>query len=416
MNHAEQVLAQAVKDDHAYIVALRRYFHMHPELSGQEDNTAQRIEQELDQIGLKHHRIGSHSVYSEIHGEQNGDRIIVLRADIDALPIQEEHESTYRSTCPGVMHACGHDGHAAGLIGAARVLKKNRSLFGGTVRLVFQEGEETGIGGVKIAASDALNDAGRTFGMHVAPDVPVGSIVVMPGPNNPCVDFFKINVQGKSAHVSTPQKGVDAAYIAAHIVVSLQAPVTRTFSPMDNILLGVGKITAGSTYNIVAQTAEIEGTARAFTPEIRQKLQQEIKDVVSLCARMYGGSGETEFQSCASPVINDEQAAAEVQQTASSILGREHVICSRVPTMAGDDMSELLLKVPGVYAFVGSANPDISETQAAQHNSHFDIDEDALLTSVSMYAGYAADYLNQEFGGNGEQPGCSGGKCHEGKN
>ena len=394
MTSLEDKIYSEAQNDHEYIVALRRYFHAHPELPKQEFHTAEKIEKELHKIGLETKRVGETGVYAEIHGEKEGDKTIVLRADIDALPITEEHICEYTSTNPGVMHACGHDAHAAGLIGAARLLVKNKDQFGGTVRLTFQQAEEIGYGARVFVNEGYLDGANRTFGIHMASNVPAGSVVLMPGPNNASVDWFRINVHGLAAHVSTPEKGIDAAYIASQIVISLQAIVTRRTSPMDNALIGIGKITAGTAYNIVAQEAQIEGTIRVFTPEIRKFIKEQIEKVSTLVAETYGGTVDFEWNDNTSPLINDLKATEEVQSVAKRVFGEDKVITQREPALGGDDFAEYILKVPGCYGFVGSGNKEVPETTVAHHNSHFDIDEKALLVSSALYAEYAVDYLN----------------------
>ena len=394
MTSLEDKIYSEAQNDHEYIVALRRYFHAHPELPKQEFHTAEKIEEELHKIGLETKRVGETGVYAEIHGEKEGDKTIVLRADIDALPITEEHICEYTSTNPGVMHACGHDAHAAGLIGAARLLVKNKNQFGGTVRLTFQQAEEIGYGARVFVNEGYLDGANRTFGIHMASNISAGSVVLMPGPNNASVDWFRINVHGLAAHVSTPEKGIDAAYIASQIVISLQAIVTRRTSPMDNALIGIGKITAGTAYNIVAQEAQIEGTIRVFTPEIRKFIKEQIEKVSTLVAETYGGTVDFEWNDNTSPLINDLKATEEVQSVAKRVFGEDKVIIQREPSLGGDDFAEYILKVPGCYGFVGSGNKEVLETTVAHHNSHFDIDEKALLVSSTLYAEYAVDYLN----------------------
>ena len=394
MNKTEQECISAhIREDHPYIVALRRYFHQHPEIAKEEFHTAERIEAELDKIGLAHKRVGETGVYAEIQGKQPG-KTIVLRADIDALPIQETHTCEYTSMIPGRMHACGHDAHTASLIGAARVLNAHRDLFDGTVRLTFQAGEEIGYGARVFVDSGYLDGADRTFGIHVASDVSVGSVVVMPGPNNASVDWFRITVHGAPAHVSTPQLGVDAVYIASQIVTALQALVTRCTSPMDNVLIGVGKITAGDAYNIVAQKAELEGTIRVLTPEIRKQMKERLEALASHSAASFGGTVTVEWKDFTSPLINDPTAAREVQAAAIAAFGQEKVITQRKPSLGGDDFAEYILKVPGVYAYIGSGNAAKKETVAALHDSMFDIDEDCLTAAVTLYVSYTLDYLN----------------------
>ena len=269
MNELEQNLYRQVQEDHDYVVGLRRWFHQHPELAKEENMTAERIERELDLIGVPHRRVAVTGVYAEIEGTkpcEGEKRCIVLRADIDGLPVTEANGVPYESLCPGKMHACGHDAHNASLIGAARILSRNRDLFSGKVIFTWQPGEEVGYGARPIIDGGNIDEADRSFGVHMASNVPVGSLVLMPGPNNASVDWFRIRVHGLGAHVSVPQRGVDAAYIASQIVVSAQALVTRRTSPMDNVLIGIGKITAGTAYNVVAEEAELEGTIRVFSP------------------------------------------------------------------------------------------------------------------------------------------------------
>ncbi|HBG66589.1 MAG TPA: amidohydrolase [Treponema sp.] len=393
----DEELLSEVRADHQYVVDLRRHFHMNPEIAKEEFGTAEKIEAELDAIGVQHRRVGETGVYAEIRGTgaspAGGARTIVLRADIDALPIQEAHDCPYASRVPGRMHACGHDAHTAALLGAARILSAHRAEFPGTVRLTFQQGEEIGYGARVFVADGALDGADRSFGLHAASDVPVGSVAITPGPNNASVDWFRISVGGHPAHVSTPQLGVDAVYIASSIVVALQALVTRRTSPMEHVLIGVGKITAGDAYNIVAQHAALEGTVRVFTPEIRAQVRCEMDALAAHIAASYGGTASIEWQDFTSPLINDAQSAAEARRTALRLFGGDKVISDRRPSLGGDDFAEYILKVPGVYAYVGTRNASREETGVAHHDSRFDIDEDALLVAVALYARYAMDFL-----------------------
>ncbi len=308
MNELEQILYRQVQEDHDYVVTLRRWFHQHPELAREENMTAARIEQELDAIGVPHRRVAVTGVYAEIEGTKPRDgekRCIVLRADIDGLPVRQENGVPYESLCPGKMHACGHDAHNASLIGAARILSRNRDLFSGKVLFTWQPGEEVGYGARPIIDGGNIDEADRSFGIHMASNVPVGSLVLMPGPNNASVDWFRIRVHGLGAHVSVPQRGVDAAYIASQIVVSAQALVTRRTSPMDNVLIGIGKINAGTAYNVVAQEAELEGTIRVFSPEIRRDTKARLEFLAKQTAEMFGGTAELEWNDNTSALIND---------------------------------------------------------------------------------------------------------------
>lgn len=226
-----------------YIISLRRDFHSHPEISLQEFRTAQRIEEELDKLGIPHQRSGETGVYAEIKGEQPGSGVIALRADTDALAITETHDVPYKSQTPGVMHACGHDSHAAALLGAAKLLKAEAKNFGGTVRLFFQPAEEIGKGAKEFIRDGHLDGVQRVFGLHAASDLPVGTIGITAGSNNAAVDGFRIIVHGVNAHVSTPQLGADALYVASQIVVAAQALTTRRHVPTEPMVIGIGTLT-----------------------------------------------------------------------------------------------------------------------------------------------------------------------------
>ena len=351
----------------------------------------------VNQVSLS---IGDGQIYGIVGysgaGKSTLVRCIVLCADIDALPVTEENGAPYASLCPGKMHACGHDAHNAALIGAARILSANRDKFSGKVIFTWQPGEEIGYGARIIIDEGNIDEARRSFGLHLASNVPVGSVVLMPGPNNASVDWFRISVHGLGAHVSTPEQGVDAAYIASQIVVAAQALVTRRTSPMDNVLIGIGKINAGTAYNVVAQEAELEGTIRVFTPEIRKQTKARLEALAKSIAEVYGGTAEVEWKDFTSPLINDPAATAEAQKTAVSLFGEEKVIRQRQPALGGDDFAEYILRAPGAYAYVGSGNPEKPNTELAHHNSRFDIDEDCLKVSVALYSCYTIEYLNGE--------------------
>lgn len=394
MNDVEKIIYADAKSDFDYVLALRRYFHMHPELSRKEFNTANRIEEELKKIGLSPKKVDETGVYAEIIGESGSGKTIVLRADIDALPITEEHICEWTSVEKGVMHACGHDLHTASLLGAARLLVKHKDKFAGTIRLVFQQAEEIGYGGKLFVNGGYIDGADRTFGIHAASSVQVGKVAVVPGPNNASVDWFKINVKGLSSHVSTPEKGIDAIYIASQIVINLQALITRRTNPMDNVIIGIGKMEAGTAYNIVAEEATLEGTVRALTNKIRIFIKEQIENICKCSAKSFGGTVNIEWKDFAIPLINEEVSTNEVQKVAKRLYGDENVIVNRKASLGGDDFAYFIEKVPGCYAFVGTGNPNVPDTMAAHHNSHFDVDDAAILNAMALYAIYAIDFLN----------------------
>lgn len=376
-----------------YLISLRREFHRYPELSMQEYRTARRIEEELDRLGIGHTRIGETGVLGTLRGSGRGRGAVVLRADIDALPIQETSGAAYRSTSDGVMHACGHDAHAACLLGAAKLLSQRRGAFGGEVRLVFQPGEEIGQGAKAFLEAGVLDGAARVFGLHVASDLPAGTVGLKPGLNNAAVDQFKITVYGRSSHVSTPHLGVDALYIASQTVVALQGIVTRMTSPVEPVILGVGKLNAGTTYNALAETAVLEGTTRTVSQESRERMQALVAQTVQSIAAVYGGRAELQWADCAAPLINDPQACSEAAAVAGPLFGEKQILTDRPLSLSGDNFAEYLLHVPGAYAYLGTGNPALPNTMRPGHNGNFDIDEDTLVLGARLYADYAVSVL-----------------------
>lgn len=399
MKDIEKLILEEVNNDHDYVVSLRRHFHAFPELSKKEYNTALKIEEELDKIGLPHKRVDETGVYSEIKGLREGNDSIILRADIDALPIIEEHHSSYESQNKGVMHACGHDAHTAGLIGAARILVKNRDKFGGTIKLHFQQAEEVGYGAKQFVKYGYLDkkEASRTFGIHLASNIEAGKIALVPGPNNAAVDWFRINVHGLACHVSTPERGVDAAYVAAQILIGVQSLVTRRENPIDSVLIGIGKITAGTAYNIVAQEASLEGTIRTLNENTRAKVKKDLINLANLTAQIYGATVDFEWNDNTSSLNNDEKSTIEAQKVAFRLFGNDNVIVKRDPALGGDDFAEYINRIPGVYGYVGSQDKNRRETCVAHHDSHFDIDESCLKVSTAILATYAIEYLNKDI-------------------
>lgn len=372
-----------------YVTALRRAFHRCPELSLREHKTAARIEVELDAMSIPHRRVGETGVLGIVRGGRAGGPAVVLRADIDALPIREENDAPYRSENEGVMHACGHDAHGACLLGAAKLLGERRDRFGGEIRLVFQPGEEIGKGAGPFFEAGVMEGAERVFGLHTAYDVPAGTVGLKPGLNNAGVDFFRITIRGKSSHVSQPHRGVDALYIAAQLVVALQGLATRRVAPTEPLILGVGKLRAGDTYNALAETAVLEGTTRTVTHGTRAWIRGEIDRMAAELAGFYGGMAETFWDDFATPLINDGAVCAEAAAVLEELLGPGHVMTDRELSLSGDNFGDFLLHAPGAYAYLGTGNPAKPWTTNPNHNGRFDIDEDALVTGAGLLAAYA---------------------------
>ena len=388
-------LRDQVNGEKDYLVSLRRELHRYPELALQEVRTAGVIERELNRSGIPHTRVGATGVLDVLRGAQEGTGVVALRADIDALPIQETNDVPYRSRTDGVMHACGHDAHTASLLGAARVLAANRDRFGGEIRFFFQPAEETGKGAPDFIRAGALDGVERILGLHSAPDLPIGTIGITPGLNNAAVDHFRILVHGKAAHVSTPQRGADALDAASQIVVALQGLVTRRTSPTEPVLIGVGKFSAGTTYNALAESAELEGTTRTVSQEMRMQVRAWIDEIAEQTARLSGARAEVLWTDITSALINDPQVSREAAAAAEALGSDVQIITNRPLSLGGDNFAEYQRLVPGCYAYVGTANPDLPGTRNSLHNGNFDLDEQALVLSTGLYAEYALWWLRK---------------------
>ena len=383
-----------IDQDRDYIISLRRWFHSHPELSMKEFETAKRIEKELNAIGILARRVGETGVLGVLKGRKGPGRRVVLRADTDALPIQDEKTVPYASQCPGVMHACGHDAHTAALLGAARALKKLEDSLSGEIGFVFQPGEEYGKGAVLFLQDGALEGADRSFGVHMQSNLPVGQVAMNLGAENASVDHFTIRIHGRSAHVSTPELGADALYAAAQIVTALQGLVGRLKSPTDPALIGVGVLRSGEGYNIVAREAVIEGTVRCFSQETRAMINGKIADTARGVAALYNTTAEIETESFTRALINDARVYAETAPLVEKVVGRGNLVVKEL-SLGGDDMAEIMAVVPGVYAFVGSGSDAVPGSRLAHHTPGFDIDERCLTIAASLYVESALFWLKQ---------------------
>lgn len=372
-----------------YMIKLRRYFHQNPEISLLEYNTASRIEEELDKLEIPHKRIGKTGVLAYIEHilDNDNSRTIALRADIDALRIQEKNDNIdFKSVNDGIMHACGHDAHAAALLGAAKILKSMEAQINGKVLFIFQQAEEIGGGAKHFIENNILDGVDRILGIHVASYLNIGKIGINQGESNASCDYFKIKVTGKSAHVSKPHTGIDAVYIASQIVVALQSIVARNLDPLESGVVGIGKFTAGTNYNIIANEAVLEGTTRAFNNNIRKLINDKVSSIAKLTAETYGATAEVEFIDYASPLVNDLEVTNEISEVAGQIVSNENIIKNAGKNMMADDFAEYLLNTKGAYVFVGSSKDE--STSYPHHHEKFNIDEEAILVSANLYVDY----------------------------
>lgn len=395
-------LKEYVLEQKEYLANMRQYFHAHPEVSLQEYHTCEKIEEELNLAGIPHRRVGETGVYAWIDGkketadQKKASRIAALRADIDALAMEDLKTVSYRSSNPGVCHACGHDAHAATLLTAARILKSKEQEFSGQIRLFFQQAEEIGAGARLFVQDGLLEGVSRVFGAHVSSRLESGKIALTAGPQNASCDYFKIKVTGRGAHVSTPHLGVDAAYVASQIVVNLQSIAARSTNPLDTIVVGVGVMRAGTQYNIVAEHAELEGTTRTFLPEVREFTNRRVREIAEQTAHMYGAEAEVEFKDFAAPLINDPQAVKEVTAVTEQLIDREQIVGDFEKALGADDFADYLAVTKGMYAFVGTHSEKKPGSGVAHHHGLFDVDEEALLLSCNVYVDYALWVLGAE--------------------
>lgn len=374
-----------------YIVKMRREFHANPEASMQEVRTSQRIKEELDKMGVPYVSAANTGVIATIKGDNPG-KSVALRADIDALTVCELNEVDYKSKVNGLMHACGHDGHAAMLLGAAKVLNESKDKINGTVKLLFQPGEEVGEGARAMIGDGAMEGVDTAFGIHLWADLEVGKVAVEEGPRMASADILKINVKGKGGHGSMPQQCVDAVVVASAIVMNLQTIVSREISPLESVVVSIGSINAGTRFNVIAENAILDGTVRCFNPEIREQIPEIIERIVKNTASAYRAEASVEYNTVIPITINDKECTDIAKGSVVKLLGEDKL--ASVPKVTGsEDMSEYLNIAPGAIVFVGAGNADKGIIYP-HHHGRFNIDEDALEIGTNLYVQYALDFLN----------------------
>ena len=376
-----------------YVVEMRRHFHMHPELSLEEYETTEFVAKELDKMGIPYERLTKTGLIATIQGKAPG-KTVALRSDMDALNVTQKNEVPYKSLNEGKMHACGHDAHTAILLGAAKILNEMKDTLQGTVNLVFQPAEEVAAGAKDLmAAGDWYNKVDNFFGAHVWSGLESGKVSVEAGQRMAAADFFKITVTGKSGHGSMPHQTVDSVVVASAIVLNLQTLVSRECNPLDALVITVGSIHSGNRFNVIAGSAELEGTARYFTREIAGTIEDSMKRVVENTAAMYRCEATLEYHYVTPPLINEEASSAVAYEAALKTHGAEN-ISKLEKTTGGEDFAYYLKDKPGCFAFIGTKNVE-KKTDVAHHNERFDVDEDALIGGSALYAEYALTYLNQ---------------------
>jgi amidohydrolase len=378
-----------------YAVSMRREFHMYPEPSMKEERTSRRIIEELGKLGLKAKKAAGTGVVCEIKGNKKieKNKTVALRADMDALELEEKNEIEYKSRNEGLMHGCGHDGHSASLLTAAKILNDLKDEFAGTVKLVFQPGEEIAVGAKTMVKEGVVENVDAIFGIHIWNDLESGKISVKAGPRMAAVNQFIIKVKGEGGHGSMPQQGIDPIMAGAAIVMNLQTIVSREFNPMEPSVLSVDIFNSGSEGNVLPDTAHLEGTTRCFSREINQEFEGIIKRVAEETAASYRAEAELEYIKMTLPCINDQDISEIAQKAAAEVSGKDSLV-KLDKTTGGEDFSFFAAEAPAAFAFVGSRN-EAKGADSPHHHPEFNIDEDSLKTASGLYAQFALDFLNE---------------------
>ncbi len=378
------------------LIAWRRDFHQHPELGFQEYRTADIVARHLNALGIEVRTgVGKTGVVGIIEGNSPGP-VVLLRFDMDALPITEATGLPFASEYDGRMHACGHDGHTAIGLGVAELLSLTRESWRGTVKLLFQPAEE-GLGGAKATIQDGVLEhptPSAAFALHLWNQFPLGKLVVQPGPLMAAADHFTITITGHGGHGAVPEDTVDALLVGAQAVSALHHIISRNISPHDTAVLSIGRFHAGGAFNVIAEQAYLEGTLRTFHPAVRDRLIHRMEEVLQGVAAAYGATASLEIneEEFTPAVINDETMAAIAHEAAKRIVPEEQIVQIK-PIMVSEDMAEIMNRVPGCYILLG-AEP-AGGAKGPHHNPRFDIHEDALPIAAAVMAAIATDYLQK---------------------
>lgn len=376
-------------------VQIRRHLHQYPELSNEEFETTKAIRGWLAEAGIRIVEAGlGTGVIAEVGGVRPGP-VIAIRADIDALPVQEETGLSYASRIPGKMHACGHDFHTASLLGAAYALKERESELQGTVRFVFQPAEEKAKGARQVLDSGVLDGVQAIFGLHNKPDLPVGTIGIKSGPLMAAADGFVVEVDGKGSHAAVPEAGLDPIVTAAHIITALQSIVSRNVSALQSAVISVTQLHSGTAWNVIPEKAVLEGTIRTFDELVRAQVLERFSQVVDGVTSALGTSGGVRWIEGPPPVTNDE-ALAQLGLEAAAAAGLEAVV--PVPSPAGEDFAVYQREIPGLFVFMGTAGPQ------EWHHPAFTLDEAAIPVSIRFWTELADIALKQLASRGGERP------------
>jgi amidohydrolase len=376
-----------------WMAEIRRDLHRHPELGYEERRTGAQVQARLDELGIEHRDgLAGTGILGLIRGGATGGpgAVAALRADLDALPLEDGKTVPYRSQVPGRMHACGHDAHTAILLGAARLLAERGAEFGGTVKLLFQPAEETVGGARRLIAAGVLDDppVDAIFGLHVDPGLETGRVGLRYGQRNASADALHIVIHGRSAHGAYPSGGVDAIVAAAQVVTALQSVVSRSVDARESAVVTIGAIQGGTQRNIVASRVELQGTVRCLAPQVRELVLRRVRETAEGVAAGLGARAEVVVEATNEPLVNDEAMMEIVRRNACDLLGADQVVTLGRASMGSEDFGEYLAHAPGAFYSLGVRN-EAAGIVHPLHNELFDLDESAMVVGAALQAANA---------------------------
>lgn len=381
---------EAIKEE---IIRWRRDFHRNPEIGFDLDRTSKKVTDLLKSWGIKMLTDeNSTGVVGIIEG--NGEKTVALRADMDALPINEENQVEYKSQFKNKMHACGHDGHTAMLLGAAKVLSKHKDKINGNIKLIFQPAEEgpTPGGAKPMIAEGVLEDVDAIFGMHLTTEYGTGTIGLKFGGAMASTDEFEITLIGKGGHAGSPHKAVDPIAMAAKVVTEIQYMVSRQINPVEPLVVSIGSIHGGMANNVIADSCELTGTIRTFNDELRKDIKEKIKNIVKSITSISDGDYKLNIIDGLPPLINDDSMSEFSLKVGEEVLGKENVFLIERPTMGAEDFAYYVKEVPGTYMWIGARNEEKGFVNM-MHHPKFDFDEDSLVFGAKMNIDLALSFL-----------------------
>ena len=384
--------AENIKD---YIIEMRRHFHQNPELSLEEFETTKKIVNELEKMSIEvsTFKDGLTGCVGTIKGAKEG-KTLLLRADIDALSVHEQTNLEFASRVDGKMHACGHDCHAAMLLGVAKILSEMKDKFSGNIKLFFQAAEEIGLGAKLSIEQGVMDNVDACYGVHVTPRFESPKINMQYGERMAATDVFKLTVEGTSSHGSSPHLGHDAIVASAAIITALQTIVSRINNPLKPAVVTIGTIKGGQRFNIIANEVIMEGNVRTFDEIFRKEIKTHIREIAESVAKAHSCTAKLEYRYGTGVVLNKDKNLVDIAQNAVKKLYGEDSLVEMEKITGGEDFSLLMEKAPGIFGYIGTRNPKVPGSEKINHHECFTVDEDALIRGTAVAVQFALDYLN----------------------